>query len=220
MAPETLVRWSGASLIVGGLCLALFMLVHPYGEIAGAHAAHSLRWVPAHSLHFLGALLTVLGLPAVYARQMRQTGVLGLIGTALAIAGTAMYVGTGMITAFVWPVIAQTTPGFVAADGQMFRDPLPRFATDAPYVVMIVGYALLAIASIRAHTLPTPTAVVLVIGIVLFSSPVEPVGPLPFVLRVIGALVFGGALMLIGYVLWMRPSLDVATGTPSPSPAG
>src|SRR5215471_13245221 len=101
MAPLTLVRLSGASLVLGGLCLALFMLVHPYGEIAGAHAAHSLRWVPAHSLHFLGALLTVLGLPAVYARQMRQTGVLGLIGTALAIAGTAMYVGTGMITAFV-----------------------------------------------------------------------------------------------------------------------
>ena len=215
MAPLTLIRLSGASLIVGGLCLALFMLVHPYGEIAGAHAAHSLRWVPAHSLHFVGALLTLLGLPGLYARQMRQTGVLGLVGTALAMAGTAMYVGTGMITAFIWPVIAQTTPGFVAADGQMFKDPLPTFATDAPYVAMVAGYALLAIASIRARTLPTPTAVVLVVGIVLFSSPVEPVGPLPFLLRVLGALVFGGALMLIGYVLWMRPSLDL-----TPGPAG
>ena len=210
MAPETLVRWSGASLIGGGLCFALFMLVHPYGEIAGAHAAHSVRWVPAHSLHFVGALLTLLGLPALYARQMRQTGVLGLIGTALAIAGTAMYVGTGMITAFIWPVIAQTTPGFVSADGPMFRDPLPTFATDAPYVTMVLGYALIAIASIRSRALPIESALVLIVGIVLFSSPVEPVGPLPFLFRVIGALVFGGALISIGYLLWVRPLLPAA----------
>lgn len=223
MAPQTIIRWSGASLIAGGLCLALFMLVHPYGEIAGAHAAHSGRWVPAHSLHFVGALLVVLGVPGLYARQVQQTGILGLVATPIAMAGTAMYVGTGMITAFIWPVIAQTTPGFVAADGPMFKDPLPTFATDAPYVAMVVGYTLLAIASIRARTLPTSTAVVLVIGIVLFSSPVEPVGPLPFLLRVIGALVFGGALMSIGYLVWARPSLDVAAeqaGAGSPSPAG
>ena len=207
MAPQTLVRWSGAALAGGGLCLALFMLVHPYGEIAGAHAAHSVRWVPAHSLHFVGALLTLLGLPGLYARQMRQTGVLGLVGTVLAVMGTAMFVGTGMITAFVWPVIAQTTPGFVAADGPMFRDPLTTFATDAPYVSMVLGYALFAIASIRGRTLPTETAVVLVIGIVLFSSPVQPVGPLPFLLRVVGALLFGGVLILIGWLLWVRPSL-------------
>ncbi len=214
MAPQTIVRWSGAALAAGGLCLALFMLVHPYGEIAGAHASHSARWVPAHSLHFVGALLTLLGLPGLYARQMRQTGVLGLVGTVLAMVGTAMFVGTGMITAFVWPVIAQTAPGFVSADGPMFRDPLTTFATDTPYVAMVLGYAILAIASIRGRALPTETAVVLVIGIVLFSSPVEPVGPFPFLLRVVGALVFGGALMVIGWLLWVRPSLPAASSPP------
>lgn len=207
MAPHTLVRWSGAALVLGGICLALFMVVHPYGEIAGAHAAHSIRWVPAHSLHFAGALLVLLGLPGLYARQMRETGRLGLVAALLATAGTAMFVGTGMITAFIWPVIAESAPRFVAADGPMFADPLPRFATDAPYVGMVLGFVLLAVASIRARTLPTETAVVLAIGVVLFSSPVAPVGPLPFVLRVIGALAFGGALMWIGYLVWERPLL-------------
>src|ERR1044071_3559924 len=74
MAPQTIVRWSGIALILGGVLLALFMIVHPFGEIAGAHAAHSPRWVPAHTLHFLGALATTLGLPGLYARQMRETG--------------------------------------------------------------------------------------------------------------------------------------------------
>ena len=48
------------------------------------------------------------------------------------------------------------------------------------------------------------------IGIVLFSSPVEPVGPLLFFLRVVGALVFGAALISIGYLLWVRPLLPTA----------
>lgn len=212
MAPHTVIRWSGAALVLGGASLALFMVVHPYGEIAGAHAAHSVRWVPAHSLHFAGALLVLLGLPGMYARQMRQTGRLGLVAAVLAMAGTAMFVGTGMITAFIWPVVAQATPEFVAADGPMFADPLPRFATDAPYAGMVLGFVLLAAASIRARTLPLETSVVLAIGVVLFSSPVEPVGPLPFILRVIGALAFGGTLVWIGYLLWERPLL---TGEPA-----
>lgn len=203
MTPQGLVRASAVALIAGGVCLALFMLVHPYGEIAGAHAAHSARWVPAHSLHFVGALLTLLGMPGLYAWQMGRTGVLGLVGTAVAMAGMAMFVGTGMITAFIWPVIAQTTPAFVAPDGQMFRDPLPQFATDAPYVGMVVGYLLLAIAAIRARTLPTATAVTLVAGIVLFSAPVEPVGPLPFIVRVVGGVIFGASLALIGALVWI-----------------
>jgi hypothetical protein len=213
MAPAVLVRYSGAALALGGICLALFMIVHPYGEIAGAHAAHSARWVPAHSLHFVGALATLLGLPGLYARGMRETGRLGLVGALLAMAGMAMFVGTGMITAFIWPVIAETTPGFVAADGPMFADPLPTFATDAPYVTMIAGFVLFAIASIRSRTLPTETAVVLAIGVVLFSSPVQPVGPLPFAFRLAGAIAFGGALAWTGWLLWQRPLPD------QPSPA-
>lgn len=210
MAPTTLIRYSGAALMLGGVCLALFMIVHPYNEIAGAHAAHSARWVPAHSLHFVGALATLLGLPGLYARQMSQTGRLGLIGALLAMTGMAMFVGTGMITAFIWPVIAQTTPGFVAPDGPMFTDPLPTFATDAPYVTMILGFVLLAMASIRARTMPIETAIVLALGVVLFSSPVQPVGPLPFIFRLVGAIAFGGALGATGLLLWRRPLPAVA----------
>lgn len=56
-------RRRGLALLLGGVALMLFVLSHPFGEVAAA--ATSPQWVLSHSFHFLGATLVLLGLSAV-----------------------------------------------------------------------------------------------------------------------------------------------------------
>jgi hypothetical protein len=193
---------SGVALMLAGASFVAFMALHPFGELAGQRAALRVTWLPAHTFHFLGALLALFGLPGLYTRQMRRAGKLGLAGFVGAFAGTAMFVGTGMITAFVWPVIARYDPGFVAANGPLFRDTLTRLAIDGTYAVLAVGWVIFAVAMLRARVLPRPGALAVLIGVLLFSAPVAPVGPAPWIVRVIGAFVFGGGLAWLGWALW------------------
>jgi hypothetical protein len=192
-------------MILGGASLAAFLLLHPYGMVAGAHSARTLTWLPAHSLHFVGALLTLFGLAGFYIRYLGALGRLGFAAFGVAFAGTAMFVGTGMITALLWPVIAEYSPDFVAADGPMFTQPLTRIAIDGTYTVLVIGYLLLGLAILRAGVAPWPAAALLMAGIVLFSAPVAPVGPVPWIVRVIGAVVFGSALAWLGWRLRADP---------------
>lgn len=213
MTPEGVVHRSGWLLIAGGVCFALFLLIHPYGHVAGPHAADDWKWVPAHSFHFLGALFTLFGLVGLYLDQWAGAGKLGFVGFVLAFIGTAMFAGTGMITAFVWPVIADYAPGFVEEGGPMWEDPLTSGATLATYVFLILGYVVLGVALLRARSLPAPACWVTVVGVVLFSVPVEPVGPIPWSVRFSGAIVFGAGLAWLGWALTQRqgrldPALD------------
>lgn len=205
-----LIRWGGISLIAGGATLTAFLLLHPYGEVAGAHAAHSARWVPAHTLHFAGALLTLFGLLGFYAASWQRLGRLGVAGFLVAFAGTAMFVGTGMLTAFIWPVVAQQDPGFIASNGPMFTNPMTRLNTDGTYAVMVAGYGLLGVAIWMHHFAGRVVAVPLVAGVLLFSAPVPPVGPAPWILRIIGAVLFGGALVWLGWTLVAGPPPEEA----------
>ena len=222
MAPTTLIRWSGLSLMAGGASYALFLLLHPYGEVAGAHVAHEDLWIPAHSMHSLGAVFTLLGLVGLYAKHWRPLGRLGFAAWLLAFIGTAMFVGTGMITASLWPAIAEDYPPFVEADGGMFEDPFVAGITTATYVFMSIGFIPLAVVMWRERLLPWPAALLMAVGILLFSAPVDPVGPAPWIARFSGAIIFGAALAWTGFLIWRGPGPgagDVGThaGTPPPS---
>ncbi len=202
MSPVQMLRWSGLALALGGICFMLFLIVHPYGEVAGEHVAHNNAWIPAHSFHFFGALFALFGLMGLYVRHWEAVGRLGFVAFVLAFIGTAMFVGTGMITAAIWPAIAEDYPPFVAEDGGMFEDPLSAGATTATYVFLSLGYVLLGAVMWRKTLIPAPAAVLLMAGILLFSSPVEPVGPVPWIARYAGAVSFGAALAWIGYLQW------------------
>jgi hypothetical protein len=188
-------------LILGGISFALFMLLHPYGQLAGAQAAQQPTWIPAHTFHFLGALCTLFGLVGLYSLLAESAGRIGQWGFVLALIGMAMFTGTGMITAYLWPVIADYAPEFVAADGPMFNVPLAARTIEATYLFMVVGFGLLGLAIARSGKLPQQAGWLLIVGIVLFSVPVEPFGPFPWIVRVVGGLTFGAALAWIGLLL-------------------
>ena len=200
-----LIRWSGLAGMLGGAAMALFVIVHPWGRFVGAEVARTTAWRIAHSLHFVGATLALLGLVGLYARQSRQAGRLGLVGFVVAFIGTAMFVGTGMITAFVWPMLAQHAPAVVEHDGAMFTLPaLIALALTAAGVS--VGYVLFGIATLRAGILPRTGTLLLVVGAVLGMAPPQPLGPMPWAGLVLGGVMFGGGSAWLGYALWSEPS--------------
>jgi hypothetical protein len=205
MLPEQQLRWGGVLLLVGGLALAAFVLVHPYDQLAGEEAMHHSRWIPAHTLHFAGALLASLGLFALYVRDL-ATSRLGVVAFVLAFAGTAMFAGTGLITAYLWPMMATHAPHIVEGEGAVFTDRLSTTVTAAPYALMVPGYILIAVLGWRSGTMPRVTSVLLIVGVLLFAAPVDPVGPAPWIARVAGGVLFGGALAWLGYNLWSEPS--------------
>jgi hypothetical protein len=71
---------------------------------------------------------------------------------------------------------------------------------------MVVGYVLLAFALTRARLLSALDAAALGVGILVFSAPVEPVGPVPWIVRVVGGVVFGAGLIRLGMALRAAPS--------------
>lgn len=199
-------RRTGLALVASGSAFALFMVLHPYDQLAGTHGPHSSAWVPAHAFHFLGALLALFGLLEVRDRWPARTG-WGRLGFTAAFIGTAMFVGTGMITAFLWPAIAEHAPSFVGADGPMFTDTLASGSITATYAFLVIGFVALAVSLKRADAVSTLDAALLIVGVLMFSAPVDPLGPAPWFIRVAGGIVFGAGLARLGWSLRTQASV-------------
>ena len=106
MSGTKLIKWSGCMAALGGISMAAYMLIHPWDQRTG-HIATTVPWFVSHAFHLVGAALLVLGLIGLYVRQRDETGIPGLLSFLLAYVGTALFVGTGFTSAFLWPDIAR-----------------------------------------------------------------------------------------------------------------
>jgi hypothetical protein len=201
MTEKRLVPWAGLLVAFSGLMIAGYMLVHPWSQRTG-DIATTPQWMVAHSLHFLGAVCLLPGLVGVYVRQKGATGRSGLAAFWVALVATALFAGTGMITAFLWPAVAAEAPAFVAADGGMFQHPLAVGPLVATRVVLVVGFVWLGAVSYRAAILPRAGSAAVVAGVLAMNLPTQPFGPVPWAASVIGATVFGLGLVVWGLALW------------------
>jgi hypothetical protein len=209
MSSRTMVRWSGLSCIVGGLCLAGFVLVHPWDQLLGAEIARTARWQIAHTLHFVGALFALLGLLGIFARQREQLGPLGIVGFIFSFIGNAMFLGTGMITAFIWPMLALEAPATVEPGGPIFGWPHSLLAFALTAVTLSIGYVLFGIAMLRVGIFPRWSILMLVTGAILGMLPPHPMGALPWWELVFGGVLYGAALVWLGSVLWTENPRNV-----------
>jgi hypothetical protein len=200
-----MIRLAGLANILGGLAIALFVVEHPWGRFHGAEVGVLPQWQLAHSLHFVGAVLALLGLNGLAARQATRLGPAGWLGFALAFSGTAMFVGTGMITAFLWPMLARELPAAVGVDGAVFLPPaVAVFAVTA--VTLVSGYLVFGLASGRIGVLPRPALALWAIGGSLGMVPPQPLGPLPWVGLVLAGVAYGAGAAWLGAFLWRHPA--------------
>jgi hypothetical protein len=170
----------------------------------GAEIARTGRWQLAHLLHFVGALFALLGLLGIFERQRDRFGSFGLIGFVLSLVGNAMFLGTGMITAFIWPMLADHAPAVVEPGGPIFEMPHSALAFALTAVILSAGYLLFGIAMLQARVFPRLSVLMLVTGGILGMLPPHPVGVLPWGGLVIGGVLYGGALVWMGSILWTQ----------------
>ncbi len=208
MPSRTLLRLSGLACIVGGCCLAGFVLIHPWDQLLGATVARTQRWQIAHSLHFVGALFALLGVLGLFARQRGHLGCLGFVGFVLSFVGNAMFLGTGMITAFIWPMLAVNAPATVEPGGAIFGWPHSVLAFGLTALTLSTGYTLFGIAMLRAGIFPRWAILMLVSGAILGMLPPHPVGALPWGGLVLGGVLYGAALVYLGFILCVERPQD------------
>ncbi len=188
MSSSNLIRWSGLAAILAGVLLVVADLLNlaigfgdePFSETAttGIYAFQSV-------VNLLGAVLLLIGLVGLYARQSEAAGLLGLAGFLVAFLGTALITGFLWAALFIVPALAVEVPAFLdEVEG------LP----PGLFVALItfgVGWLLFGIATLRARAYPRIPAILLVIGAVII------VLPLPFT-----GVVLAIAVAWLGFALF------------------
>jgi hypothetical protein len=197
MSIVNLICWSGLISMLAGLLTVLGALLHPIGE--GLPAVNSRNWVPSHLVYWVAILLLHLGLVGLYARQVKETGRLGLVGFVLAFIGTAL---VGSILVFVSTALPLIAGALAAINGRAVTPP----AILVP--VFLLGYGLgwilVGLATMRAGVLPRWSGLLLIIGVTLFViSEVVPFEvTTAHVLVTVGDVIFDLGMVWIGYALW------------------
>jgi hypothetical protein len=194
----TLYRLTGLSLRIGGFCTALFwILAVPIGSFVGADATRHPLWVPSQLMHVAGAPFTLFGLIGLYGAERRRAGQLGLVGFALAVLGTALFLGDGLIALIIFPAVADRAPELLAPGGA-----LNQGAVLAAFVLIaattMIGYVVFGVASLKAGVFPRGPVILWIAGAVLFNLPP---GPVPLLVLAIGGVVWGVAAVALGGML-------------------
>lgn len=155
MTISQIYRISGLASRVGAITFAAHIVLRSVitaGLDPSASAQQGL-WAPINVLGVLGAVLVLLGLPAIYARMAEQTGLAGFIGTVL-IALAWMFFGLflSLYAVIVLPWLAIRAPALVAASAPLPGAFLVAFIIGL--IAWITGAALLAAPFLRGRVQP------------------------------------------------------------------
>lgn len=191
--------------MLAGISVALWPLIHPWGSFAGAAIGQSGQWMMAHTFHFLAAGFGLVGLLGFVEREVAAAGRFERTGFVIAFAGTILFAGTGMFTAFLWPVLARDAPQLTELNGPFFSPPHPIILITT--ITYSLGHILFGVALARAGALAVWGAVSLGLGALLLMIPPAPLSPLPWLVFPTGGVLFGIGLAALG--LAMRMSFRV-----------
>jgi hypothetical protein len=190
---DQLIRWSGLTLVTAGLLFGLFPFAHPNHDPDGFTGA---RWVPAHLMPNVGAIVALFGLMGIFARQLRAAGWLGVVAFVASIIGTAAFVSGLMIEAFIIPYMSMAFP-------EVVQDDTPPPGIGEAFLVIrmlfMFGFVVLGLAVMRAGVFPRGVGVLLIVATLINSFGDIIIGDAAFYL---GSVMFGMALGWLGYALW------------------
>jgi hypothetical protein len=217
------IRWSGVSLMVGGILLAVHLFTHPAGETA--KYAFEPLWVPSHVIGGVAYLLIPLGLVGFYARQARQMGWLGTVALVLTFVGSTLSAGASVFfSVALVPFLAGRGLDWAdAPSGALYALPAFQIAIGVSGGGLLIGLLLLAVATLRAQVVPSVGAWLVILtvplGIVvlglIFVIGTSQQGLLQAVVGAVGGLGLGAW----GWALWSEKDVSVAAAADvSPAP--
>ena len=196
-----LARLTSAALALGGILGAAFMIVSN-GEIIGAMAMLSTRWLIAHNLHFASAALLLFGVVGLYLSHSHEMQLAGHFAFVLALLGTGFYFATGVMTAAVLPFIAGAAPNAVSAHGPLFDPTLPALIVAVG--VFQLGWLILGLVVAKAGILPRWTGRVTAVGAFIGMIPPRPFGSVPWIVTDVGWVIMAIGLVGMGVAGWRR----------------
>lgn len=211
MESSPIARLSSAALGLGGIAGAAFVIVSR-GEVMGALAMISQRWLIAHNLHFISAVLLLFGLVGLYQTYSARLSVFGHLAFVIALLGTGLFLASGVITAAVLPFIAGAAPNVVSPTGPLFHPLLPVLPVTLG--TFSLGWFLLGIVIARGGIAPVWVGWTLVVGVAIQAIPPRPFGPVPWIMTDIGWVVMAIGLVGIGVRGWQAAPARAIQGEP------
>ena len=110
ITPAGLTGAAGLAAVLGGVLFIGVQVDHPALEVAFATTTD---YQVRESVKVLMAALSLVGVTGIYLRQVRQAGLLGLVGYILFGAGYLMIFATEVAGAYLIPSLSHTAPGYV-----------------------------------------------------------------------------------------------------------
>ena len=210
-----LTRASGLGAVVAGLLFIAVQIKHPNVDLA---LVTTTEWKVRQAMKVLFAALSLAGISGMYLRQVKQTGVLGLVGFVVFALGYLIMLSTEVIGLVVLPAIAHSAPGYVsdvlavATGGHAIGDiGLMGPLSLAGGFTFIGGGLLFGIALFRANILARWAAALLAAGSVATIA----IPLLPQINQRLFAIPTGVALVGLGYSLWREQRTPAAVLMPS-----
>lgn len=210
ITPTGLTRAAGLAAVAAGTIFIGVQIGHPHMD---ADSVGTTQVVVRDSLKVLMAALALVGITGMYLRQVRQMGVLGLIGYLLFSTGYLLIMGTVFAAATILPSIAEANPSFVddvtavATGGSATGDiGLLQQAIQLQGLGYLAGGLLFGIALFRAGILARWAAALLAVGGVVTVA----LSVMPDAFYRLLAFPNGIALIGLGWSLWTttRPTYD------------
>jgi hypothetical protein len=210
----TLSRAAGLAAVAGGLLFIAVQIKHP---LLDAPFTTTTEYAVRETAKILMAALSLIGITGIYLRQVRQTGVLGLIGYLLLGVGYLTLLSVQVIGVFVLPDLAASNPGYVndvlavATSGTPLGDVGRMQTLSQVAITYIVGGVIFGIALFRANISPRWAAVLMSVGAVATVATFQ----LPELTQRLFAIPVGVALIGLGYSLWREQRTAAAQGVTS-----
>lgn len=197
-----LTRTAGLSAVAAGILFIGIQINHPPLD---AEFATTTEYTVRQSLKALMAVLSFIGITGMYLRQVKEAGVLGLVGYLVFGAGYLIMMCAEVIGAAVLPIIARSDPGYVndifatVTGGQVSGDiGLMQALLIANAITFLGGGLLFGLGLFRARVLARWAAVLLAAGSVATLG----IPLLPQINERLFALPIGIAMIGLGYSLW------------------
>jgi hypothetical protein len=199
-----LIRWSGLAAMAAGIIFAGIQPIHPPDVLSSVTTN---AWAIITSLKFIMCFFFLLGIAGLYARQVEESGRLGLAGYLVFSFSWALQSGFVFAEAFILPVLATAVPQFIESylgvvnghPGQMDIGALPGLYNLLVGIPYMLGGVLFGIAMFRARVLPRwPSGMLAIVALLTPAAALLPHA----IQRMVAGMPMGIALAWLGYTLW------------------
>ena len=202
ITPATLIRTTAVAAVAAGVIFIGVQINHPQSDVAEVTTT---EWAVRGSLKVLMAALALAGITGMYLRQVKEAGVLGLVGYLLFSVGYLAIMSIALVSAYVLPAIAGTDPSYVndvlaaATNGSASGDiGLMQRALDVSGIGYLAGGLVFGVALYRARVLARWASALLAVASVLTVT----LALLPDAFYRLLAYPNSIAMIGLGYSLW------------------